>query len=241
MTTKPVASGFTAVMNRRLEPPDSLDFFATPPWSTRALIEFVLGPDRMKDALVWEPAAGEGHMAEVLREYCAEVHASDVFDYGVGYDVGSFVGEGADMARCPFVPDFVITNPPFNLALDFVKRAFKEARQGVAILVRSNWLEGSKRYHELFQDTPPTTVAQFVERVPMVKGRWDPEASTATSYCWVVWNFEQINRHYGWRGMHIPPGQRKALERPDDRRRFAVVREPEPTFADLVEAAEVAE
>ena len=29
---------------------------------------------------VLEPAAGEGHMAEVLREYFDRVHASDVFD-----------------------------------------------------------------------------------------------------------------------------------------------------------------
>jgi hypothetical protein len=30
-------------------------------------------------------------------------------------------------------------------------------------------------------------VLQFVERVPMVKGRCDPKATTATSYAWVVW------------------------------------------------------
>jgi hypothetical protein len=29
--------GFTSVMARRLEPPDALDFFCTPPWATRAL------------------------------------------------------------------------------------------------------------------------------------------------------------------------------------------------------------
>jgi hypothetical protein len=39
----------------------------------------------------------------------------------------------------------------------------------------------------LFRDRPPTLYAPFVERVPMVKGRWDPGASTATSYAWFVW------------------------------------------------------
>jgi hypothetical protein len=47
---------------------------------------------------VWEPAAGEGHMAEVLMEYFQQVRASDVFDYGCGYEVGSFVGRGPDVA-----------------------------------------------------------------------------------------------------------------------------------------------
>jgi hypothetical protein len=59
-------------MARRLEPPDALDFFCTPPWATRALCEHVLfasgGPYPMPLS-AWEPAAGEGHMAEVLMEY----------------------------------------------------------------------------------------------------------------------------------------------------------------------------
>ena len=39
----------------------------------------------------------------------------------------------------------------------------------------------------LFKDTPPSALAQFAERVPMVKGRLDKGASTATGYAWLVW------------------------------------------------------
>ena len=85
----PTPQGGRAVMNRRLDPVDSLDFFPTPPWATRALFKHVL-----LDAhgTAWEPAAGAGHMAEVMRECFAQVHASDVFDYGVGYDIAPFAG-----------------------------------------------------------------------------------------------------------------------------------------------------
>jgi hypothetical protein len=38
----------------------------------------------------WEPAAGEGHMAEVLMEYFQQVRASDVFDYGCGWQPTNF-------------------------------------------------------------------------------------------------------------------------------------------------------
>jgi hypothetical protein len=51
---------------------------------------------------------------------------------------------------------------------------------------RSVWAEGRDRYERLFSKKPPTMIAQFVERVPMTKGRWDPEADTATSYAWFV-------------------------------------------------------
>jgi hypothetical protein len=79
-------AGFTAVMARRREPPDALDYFPTPPWATRALFRRVLpalGGETI--ASVWEPACGEGHMAEVVTEFArGQVIASDIFNYGLG-------------------------------------------------------------------------------------------------------------------------------------------------------------
>jgi hypothetical protein len=86
------------------------------------------------------------------------------------------------------------------------------------MLVRTQWIEGVGRYEKLFRDRPPVLYAPFVERVPMVKGRWDPHASTATSYAWFVWckDIAGLPRIY-W----IPPGCRRALTQDDDRQRFA--------------------
>lgn len=203
-----------SVMACRREPPNSLDFFPTPPWGTRALMRHVLGDVSSKS--VWEPAAGEGHMAEVLRESFAKVHASDVHDYGKGYVVGSFVGVGPDVAQPPFVPDWVITNPPFNLGLEFAHRALDVAREGVALLMRTSWLESIDRYRELFAVKPPTAVAVFVERLPMVRGRWDPEASSATSYAWFVWRKGEAQTRLIW----LPDGCSRLLTA-DDLRNFA--------------------
>lgn len=212
-------SGNLSVMASRRSDPHALDFFPTPPWATRALfldtVEFPFEKTR-----VWEPAAGEGHMAEVIRDLGCEVHASDVHDYGRGYDIGSFVGEGPDVARCPFRPDWVVTNPPFNLALEFAERGLREARRGVALLVRSVWSEGAERYARLFKINPPSIIAQFCERVPMVAGRWDPKASTATSYAWYIWFVTDGPGHrteFCW----IPPGARSRHTRNSDITRFA--------------------
>ena len=84
-----------------------------------------------------------------------------------------------------------ITNPPFRLAEEFVLRSLQVARVGVAVLARTVFLESVGRYQNLFRDNPPTKVAQFTERVPMVKGRLDKKASTATGYSWLVW--EKVN------------------------------------------------
>jgi len=207
-----------AVMAQRVEPVDSLEFFPTPPWATRALIHDVLIPRRVPvaDASVWEPAAGEGHMAETLREFFARVHASDIHDYGRGYQVGSFVGDGLD-APDP-KPHWIITNPPFNLGVSFVERALREATCGVAMFVRTQFLETAGRW-ALFDRHPPALIAQFAERVPIVKGRWDPRASTATSYCWVIWQPKRTHSRVT-EFMWIAPGARRRHTRDDDVERF---------------------
>ncbi|MEQ1694424.1 MAG: hypothetical protein ABL901_01155 [Hyphomicrobiaceae bacterium] len=210
-----------------------LGYFPTPPWATRALLEHVI-PDA--SGMAWEPACGAGHMAAVLRERFATVFASDVHVYGgeAGMEIGSFTGTGLDVVRTP--PggvDWIITNPPFTLALEFVERAMAEARQGVAVLVRTAWLEGVDRYERVFRDTPPAIVAPFVERVPMTLGRWDPAADTATAYAWIVWkrqrqwkfddrgNRTQSDWDTKTRMQWIPPGCRDRLTKPDDAARFA--------------------
>jgi len=108
--------------------------------------------------------------------------------------------------------DSVITNPPFRLGGGFVIRSLKVARVGVALLVRTVFLESVGRYLKMFTSTPPTHFAQFTERVLMVKGRLDKKASTATGYCWLVWEKAAVASP---KLMWIPPC-RKALERPGD-------------------------
>lgn len=79
------------------------------------------------------------------------------------------------------------------------------------MIVRTSFLEGVGRYQNLFSTNPPSIVAQFSERVPMVKGRLTATGSTATSYCWLVW----VKGATGTKLVWIPPC-RKALERDGD-------------------------
>lgn len=207
-----------AVMARRVEPADSLDFFPTPPWATRALTRHVLPlafpwPD-LYAGTAWDPACGQGHMALALAETFGRVEASDIFDYGFG-KVADFLHP--DYAWRP--ADWIITNPPFNLGAEFVMKALELSRVGVAMLVRMQFLEGGDRYRALYgrRRFRPHLVGQFVERVPMHKGRWVINGSTATAYAWLVWlkhppHDAPTYPPFVW----IEPGQRKGLSLPDD-------------------------
>jgi hypothetical protein len=42
------------------------------------------------------------------------------------------------------------------------------------MLARTEWIDSVGRYEKLFRDWPPPLYAPFVERVRMVKARWDP-------------------------------------------------------------------
>ena len=187
-----------AVMSQRFESHENLDDFPTPHWATRALLEYVLKPNELKQQSCWEPACGRGYMSETLKEYFGSVCSSDIFDYGYkNSSTIDFLKKNPGMKT-----DWIITNPPFKHAEEFIQKGLAYSEIGVAVLVRTVFLESIGRYRRLFSLNPPSFVAQFSERVPMVKGRIDPKASTATGYAWMVWK-KQSN--FATRVVWIPP------------------------------------
>lgn len=194
----------SAVMQQRQEARDALDDFPTPPWATRALLR-EMGEDHSAH-VVREPAANRGHMVRPLAEAFNRVLASDVHDYGAGFPVEDYlIGRNGEV-------DWVITNPPFRLAEDFIVKALNETRIGVAVFVRSAFLEGIERYRSLFRTRPPWAIYQFAERVVIHKGKLAPKGSTATAYCWVVWRHCcEAEPFFRW----IPPCRRE-MERAGD-------------------------
>lgn len=209
-----------AVMARRREPADSLDFFPTPPWSTRSFCEHVMPkvwpwPDVFAGAAC-DPACGQGHMALALAEYFGETQAADIFDYGFGC-TADFLDPS--WSGLDWRPDWIVTNPPFNKAASFITMALARARRGVAVLARTQFVEGQERYRLLFEHRPPQLVAQHVERVPMHRGRWVVRGKSATAYQWLVW---LKHPPHDWRHTRFVwiPKSRVSLTRADDWLRF---------------------
>ena len=216
----------TAVMQRRRLAPDSLDYFPTPPFATRALCEFLAeqlgGGAALAEMVCWEPACGEGHMVRPLSEYFGEVVGSDVHRYGDDHEVFDFTLARFER-RHEDLPDFVITNPPFRLCAEFIAAASAIARRGFAMLVRSAFLESGERYDRVWSINPPSFVLQFCERVVMLEGRLvrrgarDPfagpggTATTATAYCWLLWLDGEPDTRLRW----LAPCMSR-LERPGD-------------------------
>lgn len=201
----------------RIQARGDLDYSPTWPWATRALLEYVfkhlnrLG--HCKFQKVWEPACGEGHMAEVLGEYFRSVLATDIHGHGYSPILMDFLNP----PERRIAVDWIITNPPFeDRVLKFILQALRLTGTGVAVFVQLRYLEGIERYQKLFSIAPPTIIAPFVERVPLVMGRLDPDASTTTAFVWLVWVKGMPPQAPFW----IPPGCSKSLSKPDDVARF---------------------
>lgn len=203
----------------------ALDFFGSPPWACRAGAEIIraIDPDGMH---AWEPACGDGVMARSILPYFSSVYSSDIEPQGFGETFDFLL----PTTNGGFV-DWVITNPPFKHAAEFVRLGMERARRGVAVLCRLAFLESSDRYALHFGGAPGLALlAPFCERVPMQLGPWDPGCSSATAYAWFIYR----HGHQGAPTIRaIPPGTAPRLTLPDDIRRFV-----KPTETPLLASTE---
>lgn len=223
-----------AVRALRVEPRQSLDDFPTPCWGTRALVEEVFARTEIgvRPGIVWEPASNRGYMSRALKDYWPDVVTSDIHDYRDDPEtvdpqdrIADFIAPGAT-ALIPGA-EIIISNPPFIAAQDFIQRALALPHwRVVAMLTRSSFVEGETRYRDLFADRPPQFIAQFVQRLPMIRGRmrkWriDPSTGartrqgTATSYAWLIW-WRDAGPDWGDPRFRFIPPCRDRLERPGD-------------------------
>lgn len=165
------------------------DFYATPSVATKALNTYINSNyPNIKKGVIWEPACGKGHIAEVFRKDGYAVVATDLIDRGYGccgenYD---FLGNNNIHTEC-----HIITNPPYKYAQQFVEKAMDIMEDGkyLCMFLKLTFLEGKKRY-EMFQKYPPKEILVFSSRVNSAYGgnfEKEPEIGGAVAYAWYIW------------------------------------------------------
>jgi hypothetical protein len=179
---------------RRFADLDGPDFYPTPDWATQALVDH---EDFQGD--IWEPACGDGAMADVLRRTGSEVYASDLYDRGYGEAGVDFLSSGRRAAN-------VITNPPYNAAEGFVHKCLEVADRKFALLLRLAFLEGAHRQRTIFGPSPPARVWVFSERITFYPKGAVRKGSGTTAYAWFVWDKDsQSSCELRW----FPPGLKR--------------------------------
>lgn len=154
------------------------DFYPTPDWVSDALLDNC-GNDYRFSGNIWECACGDGRLAKRIMDKCplAEVYSSDLFNRGYG---------DCDIDFLTAVPDrqfdWIITNPPFELAFDFMKKAERIVKRGYAFLLPIRYLTGKKRA-EFYRVNQPSKIIVIPQKVDFM-GNGNP----IMEFAWFIWD-----------------------------------------------------
>ena len=189
-----------AYLPKRNADGDGPDFYPTPPDATRAFLrtyeEEIGEPIVHRDECVWEPACGEGHMSKVLRDHTPYVLSTDKHDRGYGKVMDFMDAQNPDYRAIEdkYI-DLVMTNPPFNLAEEFIVRALCVSKERVAMLLRFQFLEGRGRLERLWNHRlatlyRPRHIFMYAKRVHMVMNRIPNrhDGGGSLTMAWFVWD-----------------------------------------------------
>jgi len=153
--------------------------YPTPAWVTTVIAEHL-----QTEALrVWEPAAGNGALAEALAAF--------------GYRVTATTDDFFAHTEPPDYVDAIVTNPPYGddrrgaLACAFIAHALKLDVPVVAMLLRVDF-DSAKTRAALFRDCP-----HFAGKIVLLdRIQWFPGASTPSdNHAWFVWEQKRRFRH----------------------------------------------
>lgn len=148
------------------------DFYSTPQYATNELLVV-----EKFNGNILEPACGDGAISKILVDKGYDVISKDLVNRGYGETGKNFLWETAHY-------DNLITNPPFSLAEEFLNKAKQIVDNKIALLLKTVFLEGQKRYH-LFQDKkfPLKCMYQFAKRINFDQTK----KAGMVSYAWFVW------------------------------------------------------
>ena len=152
------------------------DFYGTPYELTRRFLDKNTRLSRL--ATVLEPACGDGAIVRVLKE--------KGFSKVVAYD------KETDFLKETKQYTYIITNPPYSLAYEFIQKAKEVAIAEFSMLLPLSYLHGKKRYDNIWMDTAyPLREINVFTRYPMLGEtlREDGKMNTGMMvYCWYTWD-----------------------------------------------------
>jgi hypothetical protein len=157
------------------------DFWPTPPELQVALVRYVL--PLLPEGTVWEPAAGDGVLADALTRAGREVIQSDIDPQRRGILRRDFLKDDP-----PPEGSILITNPPFNIIDEFCTRALQLLDSGhlkaVVLLYRADKASTQDRIEMFNRAAHELTVTARTKWIP---GSGGSEKSPRWWFTWITW------------------------------------------------------
>jgi hypothetical protein len=162
-------------------------YYKTQLWAALALFERLRIDDR-----VFDPCCGSGTIIEAARMLGIEANGSDIENRGFsGCWIFDFLTSAKAVERVKGAT--IVGNPPYHLAVDFVRRAMEVLPLGgrAAFLVPLAFIESEVRA-PLFKEFPPRAIYPFGNRTSMppgslLKHRKVKAQGGSVAFAWYVW------------------------------------------------------
>lgn len=176
------------------------DFYPTPDWAMEALLE----ESRFRlpigsSVTILEPCSGDHALTKVLRKHRPEsmIYTNDL-DTAKPAEFHFDVAQPESWVKLPIV-DWVVTNPPFDLAMKILKNALLHAKLGVAFLLRLSFLEPVAERAEFLHLQPPNGL----QILPRISFTGDGKTDSVTA-AWLVW--DKFNKEQ-WHSVVLPKNE----------------------------------
>lgn len=182
------------------------DFYPTPGWCVDRLLESAHLSDPFKPIGHWlEPGAGDGALIKAVnaktisKPTWTAIELQDRFKSDLEPLVGPQNVLIENYLKSDlYVGDYnvIITNPPFSLALEFIKKSIELRPNYVCMLLRLNFLGSHERSSFLRKYTPDVYV--LPNRPAFVSKKTD-----SIEYAWFVWEKKKAYGSNGFGSMTI--------------------------------------
>lgn len=152
------------------------DFYPTPVEAVGALL--ASGELNGFPAKVWEPACGDGAIAEALGANGFRVVSTDLEDHGFADGLADLDFLTFDRPLAPAI----ITNPPFGLAEAFIRKAHALGIEHLALLLKATYFHTARRC-ALFDLWRPSRECKLTWRLDFTGG-----GASTIDCTWFVWS-----------------------------------------------------
>jgi hypothetical protein len=162
-------------MRKRIE----RDFYPTPDKLIRAYLHHQQRPQIARDSRILEPCKGDGAILDPLLEMGFEkAFGTDIVD-GADFDATENL-----YWDCQPRPDWVFSNPPFNVAAEIISQAIDKAKCGVIMLLRSSFLEPCKKRRHLLNNQ----ITHITFCNPRPQFRADTKGTDSSTVAFICWS-----------------------------------------------------
>lgn len=170
------------------------DYYVEPRWCVELLADAM---PLVEGSYVWDPCCGSGTIVETFADRIGryQVVATDLVDRGYRdfRETWDATDESVPASVTPGMRINVVTNPPFRLAEQIVRRMLFVADYRVAIIQQLSFLASAAR-HRLFTEFPPSDVLILSKRPSMPPGALIAEMGDrafkggTADFAWIIWS-----------------------------------------------------